>query len=242
MNHFRTYRSLMNNNSKHMANMLFFEVLRLTFMYKVYELSGTASEYAKQTIIRPMSSSFSMRDTEVKSFLRYFQDVYDNDKLSKNDKIFINQVKVDDFKIMTYLKKMMNLNPLGTHGTIMLRQLQKDLMVDDPKLRAMLTLVVKWESLTGKEMRTLVERIKNYGLLNLRHSQLTKAMNRFTNEKSVYVKDEEDSKKMTPMDVMMGVMTGLAAKWSYESRAKNKKSFERLKDETQATDYEKPKK
>lgn len=239
MNHFRTYRALMNNNSKHMANLLFFELLRLTFMYKVYDLSASASEYAKQTIIRPMNSPFTMRDTEAKSLLRYFNDVHDNDeKLNKNDKIFLNQVNVDDYKILTYLRKMMNMSPLGTHADIMLKQLQKDLMVDDPKLRAMLTLVLKWETLTGNDMRLLVERIKNFGLLHLRHSKLTKEINKFTNEKSVYVKDEEGNKKVTPMDVMMGLITGLSAKWSYDSRQRNKKSFERLADKTDATDYE----
>lgn len=243
MNHFRTYRALMNNNSKHMANLLFFELLRLTFMYKVYDLSAIASEYSKQTIIRPMNSPFTLRDTEVKSLLRYFNDIHDNDSvLSKNDNIFLNQVNVDDYKILTYLRKMMNMSSLGTHADIMLKQLQKDLKVDDPKLRAMLTLVIKWETLTGNDMRLLVERIKNFGLLHLRHSKLTKEINKFANEKSVYVKDEDGNKKVTPMDVMLGLITGLSAKWSYDSRNKNKKSFERLKDTTTAMDYESNKK
>ena len=226
-----------------MANMLFFELLRLTFMYKVYDLSGKASNYAKDTIIRPLHSPYSMRDTEIKAFLKYFTDIHDNeDVLSKNDKIFLNQVDVDDFKIISYLRKMMNMNPLGTHADVMLKQFQRDLMVDDPKLRAMITLVVKWESLTGNEMKLLVERIKNYGLLHMRHSRLTKDINQFANKKSVYVKDENDKeKKVTPMDVMMGLVTGLAAKWSYDSRQQNKKSFDRLRNKDQATDYEKRK-
>mgnify|MGYP003725030123 CR=1 FL=1 len=231
----------MNNNSKHMANLLFFEVLRLTFLYKVYDTSGKASDYAKETVIRPMNSGFSMRDTELKSLLLYFNDATSNPNLSKNDKIFLQRTTLDVGKVLTYCRKIMLLQPLGSQSHIVLKNMKQELNIDDPKLRAMLTLVLKWETLTGEEMRLLVERIKNYGLLHLRQSRLTKVVNSFTKDKSPYVKDENNN-KLTPMDVMLGVMSGMAAKWSYDSRNNNNKSFEKLKSNTQASNYESPKK
>lgn len=223
-----------------MANLLFFEVLRLTFLYKVYETSSTASDYAKRTIVRPMSSPFSMRDTEIKGLLAYFQDINKNKNLSKNDQIFLNKIDIDVQMVFNYIRRMMNLQELGTISQVTLRHLQKDLAVDDPKLRAMLTLVVKWETLTGDEMRLLIERIKNYGLLHLRNSELTKVINRFAKDKKMSHKN--DDRKITPMDVLLGLAAGMAAKGAHDSRARNAKSFSRLKSDTKVGDYESPRK
>lgn len=231
MNHFRTYRSLMNHNSKHMANMLFFECLRLTFLYKVYETSSKASEYAKQSVIRPMSSAFSMRDTDIKGILVYFRDIENYPKKTKNDEIFLNRIEIDNQKIINYLRRMMIKQDIGSHSTILLKSLQRDLHIDDPKLRAMLTLVLKWDTLSSDDMKLLVERIKNYGLLHMRHSQLSKVMNQFVKQNPNYGDDsEKKDNKITPMDVMLGALSGLAAKWAYDSRKKNQQSFSRLKD------------
>lgn len=239
MNHFRTERALYNNTTKHMVNMLFFEILRLTFMYKVYDLAAHASDYSKRTVIRPMNVKFSMRDTDLKAMLKYFNDIESNKNLSKNDKIYLNRISIDNQRIFMYLRRMMTTRSLDNQDRILLQKLQKDMKVDDPKLRAMLTLVVKWESLTGEEMRLLVDRIKNYGLLHLRNSEMSKAMNKFSKQDSPYVNDEDKKDpRVTPMDVMMGAFTGMAAKWAHDSRARNKQSFSRLHDETKAGRYE----
>lgn len=230
MNHFKTQRALMNTNSKHMANLLFFECLRLTFLYKIYETSGKASEYAKQTIIRPLSSSFTMRDTDIKAMLWYFDNT---DKLinkTSNDDIFLNRVNVDNHKIIAFLRRIMQKQDVSMQTDVFLKGLQRDLMIDDPKLRAMLTLVLKWNTLKSSEMDLLVERIKNYGLLNLRRGYLTKVMNRYAQNRP---RDEKkDDSKFTPMDVVMTALSGLTAKWAHDSRKKNQDAFSRFKDDS----------
>lgn len=232
MNHFRTQRALMNMNTRHMANMLFFECLRLTFFYKVYETSAQASDYAKATIVRPMSSDFSLRDTELKAMLLYFRDIKDYPRKTKNDEIFLNRIVVDNQKIFAYIRRMMNGSNIGHNSDIFLKSLQKDLHIDDPKLRAMLTLVLKWDTLSSSEMKLLVERMKNYGLLNMRHSTLSKVMTKFIKKHPNYIKDDEDKKmqKPTVMDAIMLALSGSAAKWAHDSRKRNQQAFDRLKD------------
>lgn len=232
MNHFRTKSNIVSHGARDMADLLYFELLRLTVLYRVYETSDVANEYARRTLQRPISAPFSMNDTDLKATLLYFYDLKHRDNVSKKDQILLNRIDVDISSIFNYIRKIQQGQDISTIMPNFLRKMQRSLSIDSPRLRAMKTLVEKWDTLKTKEMKVLLDKMDNYGTLYIRRGELTSEFRKLKKVERFMRKDKDDSKfGIGAGDALLGLASGMALKWALQSRAKNKQSFSRLSNE-----------
>lgn len=239
MNHFRTRKNIFNHTSKQMTEFLYFELLRLTVMYKVYESIDVATEYASRTIIRPLNMPFTLHDTDLKGILLYFDEVSKGSaELERRDQIMMNRVNINMREIYAYLRSIRQGHDISHRSKTFLGKMATGLMIDSPRLRAMATLVNKWQTLKSSEMKKLFDSIDKYGTLYMRKSYLTKHFHSLKNNSSRLFSDKEEKKSpVSAGDAIMGILSGLALKWSIDSRRKNKAAFDRLRSDTKNHDY-----
>ncbi len=242
MNHFRTRKNIFNHSAKEMTEFLYFEVLRLTVMYQIYETIDASVNYAKTTLNRPISIPFGMSDTDLKGILVYFDDVTSGKvSVSQRDQVMLNRVTVETRRIIEYLRKIRNGEDVTTMSAHVLEHLRRTLMIDSPKLRAMAALVSKWANLKSSEMKLLIDKIDHYGTLYLRHSMMTKEFRKLKKVDRLYQDETDKNKKIniSAGDVLMGLASGMALKWSIDSRNKNRRSFDRLRDKPESRNHRK---
>lgn len=240
MNHFRTKANIMSHGAKEMSELLYFELLRLTVMYRVYETSDVASEYAKRTLQRPLSMPFGMSDTDLKGIILYFYEMKQGAEIPQRDAILLNRVDVDIEYIFRYLRMIRTGQDISQMMRPFLGRLRRGLGIDSPRLRAMHTLVERWDSLKSKEMKILVDKMDKYGTLYLRRGELTLEFRKLKKVDRLFGRGESDTKpKVSAGDVLLGLASGMALKWAVNSRRKNREAFSRLRQETKPIDFDK---
>lgn len=229
MNHFRTKANIMSQSAREMSELLYFELLRITVMYRVYETSDIAHDYATRTINRPLAMPFGMNDTDLKGILLYFYNLKKRTDIPKKDLILLNRIDVDIEYIFQYVRKIRSGQDISSTMGIFLRRMRRSLNIDSPQLRAMSTLVEKWDTLKSKEMKLLLDKMDKYGTLYIRRGELTSEFRKLKNVNRIVGKGKDEPKpKVTVGDALVGIASGMALKWALGSRAKNRKSFSRL--------------
>lgn len=231
MNNFRTMRGLMNYDVKTMSEFLYFEIVRLIILYKIYDTAPYASDYAKRTVIRPFSVPFSMVDTDLKAILVYFNNIDGYRKLNKKESLFLSRLDVDVKNIMNFVKKIQHGMYVGGIEQNFLMKLERNLHLDSPKLRAMSILARRWDRLSSSDMLLLIDKMDNYGSLYLRHSELTRKIHKLKKEhEQMNNKDNEDKEKksgsLTLGDIFAGAASVGLAKYAYDSRKKTNDAWE----------------
>lgn len=240
MNHFRTRKNIFNHSTKEMSEFLYFEMMRLVVMYQIYETIDPAMAYATLTLQRPLSIPFGLHDTDLKGILVYFDEAMSGKvEVSQRDQVLLNRMDVNTRKIYDLLRKMRSGDDITPISGMILEQLRRALVIDSPKLRAMATLVNKWSTLKSSEMKLLIDKMDHYGTLYMRNSSLTKEFRKLKKVPRVYKSSEDKKINISAGDVLMGLASGLALKWSVDSRKKNKSSFDRLRDTPQSRNHRK---
>jgi hypothetical protein len=110
------------------------------------------------------------------------------------DKLLLNKVRVDDRRIRAFLKQMEygKLNPGSVQAFFY--KLEKDLAIQDPKLKAARRLVGSWDNLTTNQQQLAATQLNKHFRLNARRSDLFPMFGKYANDKNLLIgRDDKKS-------------------------------------------------
>ena len=175
---FKTRQQIDRAGASSVTNHLFVSLMSLYMMSNNYEYAPVAKEYANQTIRRgnfnsPAPSGSDLYQT-IHTLLKP-EGLLKGDK----DKLMMNKVNVDQIKIKRFLRQIEQGNVPSGQAQQFFYKLEKDLAIQDPKLRATRRLVQNWNDCTTQQQQLAATQIDKYFRMNGMRSDMRPIFTRY---------------------------------------------------------------
>ena len=190
----RSLEELHKKGVRNVLNRIFLEMTILNVMYKEYNFSGVAANYAQRTVINSGFHQHKISSTYLYNFLVYITKLSEFE-LSKNDKILLRRTRLDIQEYVRMLRKLSTGAAVIGEMDRFIRKIMKELYIEDNSLRAFARLSINWNRLSIREKKVLVDKLKKYSTINNRRSILTSSLYELDSEVKIR---HEESKNIRP--------------------------------------------
>lgn len=198
---FKTKAQLQNAGARALTDHLFVGLMSLYAMSNDYKYAPMAKQYARRTGMyggfgRPSPSGTDIYQT-VHSILKP-----EGFATSEADKLLLNKVKISQPKLRQFLKMLETGKVNPGQARAFFYKLEKDLAIQDPKLRAARRLVGDWNTLSSTQQQLAATQINKYYRMNARRSDLMPTFKSYSDENNLNIGDKE--KKSIGQRIMRG--------------------------------------
>lgn len=187
---FRSKNQIQKEGARSLADHLFVSMMSLYTMSQDYNYAPVAKEYAKRTtqlgnFNRPSPSGSDLYQTIFS--LQQADSLLPNEK----DKLLMNKVNIRSNNIKLFLNKIKQGNVTPAQAQQFFFKLEKDLKIQDPKLRAARRLAQDWPSLTSTQQKLVGTQLNRYYRMNARRSDLMPLFSKYTKDNDLIMNQKE---------------------------------------------------
>jgi hypothetical protein len=189
---FRSREQISREGARQLTDHLFVSLMSLYAMSKDYNYAPIAQKYAQQTTMRGGFNSPAPGGTDV------YQTMYSLKhpelfKGNEKDVSLLGKVRVDDKKIKRFLDQMRSGNVNKGQAQAFFFKLERDLAIQDPKLRAARRLTQDWDTLTTQQQQLVGSQLMKYFRTSARRSDLFPTYSKFAKDNSLDISKEKKS-------------------------------------------------
>jgi len=183
---YKTRQQISKDGARSITDHAFMSMMSLYAMSNDYEYAPVAKEYAKRTLSRGSFGQPSPSGTDL------YQTLFTLKKPSgllsgDKDDLLLTKVKVHDARIKQFMRGIENGNLTHGQAQAFFFRLEKDLAIQDPKLRATRRLVQDWSTLTTGQRQLAGTQMTKYFRQQGRRSDLAPLMNNFISKNKLAV-------------------------------------------------------
>ena len=178
---FKTRQQISREGARGVADHLFVSLLSLYAMSNNYDYAPVAKEYAKQTNRR---GNFNTHSPSGSDLYQTMNTLLKPEGLagSAKDDLLMNKINVDQVRIRRFLKNLEQGNASQSQAQQFFYKLEKDLAIQDPKLRATRRLVQDWNSLSTQQQTLAATQIDRYYRMNGMRSDIRPLFTKFAKD------------------------------------------------------------
>lgn len=190
---FKTRQQLASAGARALTDHLFVGLLSLYAMSNDYKYAPVAKQYARRT---GMYGGFSRPSPSGTDVYQTIHTILKPEGLadSEADKLLFAKVKVSQPRIRQFLKMLETGKVNPGQAKAFLYKLEKDLAIEDPKLRAARRLIGDWNGLSTQQRQLASTQLNKYYKMNARRSDLNPLFKQFSGENNL---DLEAGEKKT---------------------------------------------
>lgn len=183
---YKTRDQIKREGARSVTDHLFVSLLSLYAMSNDYNYAPVAKEYAKRTTQLGGFNNPSPSGTDLYQTLFTMNKpggLLDNEK----DQLLLNKVRVDYPKIKRFLMGVQTGRVTPGEAQAFFFKLERDLKIEDPKLRAARRLTQNWTTLTTQQQQLAASQFLKYFRLEARRSDLFPLFNKFASDNNLAV-------------------------------------------------------
>lgn len=187
---FKSRQQIAREGSRVMTDHLFVSLLSLYAMSNDYNYAPVASSYARQTAGRGNFNNPSPGGTDLYQTifsLKRPSELFSDEK----DEALMGKVRLDDRRIKRFINGIARGNLSSQEASSFFFKLERDLKIQDPKLRAARRLIQDWDTLSTTQRKLASTQIMHHFRLNARRSDLMPIFGSFAKDNSLELKGEE---------------------------------------------------
>ena len=178
---YKTRNQIKHDGARGITDHLFVSLLSLYTMANDYNYAPVAKEYSKRTTTKGNFNTPSPTGTDL------YQTLYTIGKPdglldSEADRLLLNKVKISQPRIRQFLKQVEQGTINQGQAQAFFYKLEKDLAIQDPRLRATRRLVQDWTSLSSQQQTLAATEINKYFRRAARRSDLNPLFSKFASE------------------------------------------------------------
>lgn len=187
---FRSRNQISSEGSRNLTDHLFVSLLSLYAMSNDYNYAPVAKEYAKRT---SQLGNFNMAKPSGTDLYQTIFSLQRPGEMFKGEKdeMLMSKVNIDTPRIKRFLQKIRTGQIQQGEAQQFFYKLERDLKIQDPKLRASRRLVSNWESLSTDQQKLAGGQLMRYYRLNARRSDLMPLFAKYANDNSLDITDTE---------------------------------------------------
>ncbi len=201
---FKTKNQLKGQGARNLTDHLFVGLMSLYAMSNDYKYAPTAKQYARRTGMYGGFSRPSPSGTDVYQTIHALMKP-DGFMNTEADKLLLAKVKLDQPKMRQFLKMLETGKVNPGQAQAFFYKLEKNLAIQDPKLRAARRLIGDWGNLSTMQRQLASAQINKYYRLNARRSDLTPVFKKYSEENNL---DLDKGEKKT---IKQRIVRGAAA-------------------------------
>ena len=199
---FRSREQIAKEGARNLTDHLFVGLLSLYAMSNNYEYAPVAKEYAKRTTQMGNWNRPSPSQTDLYQTLYSLQ--RPNELLpAERDQLLMNKVNVDTRRIKQFLNKIKQGNMTKGEAQNFFFKLERDLKIQDPKLRAARRLTQDWDTLTSQQQKLVGTQLNKYYRLNARRSDMAPLFGKYARDNDLILQDKE--KRTIKQQIVRGI-------------------------------------
>lgn len=234
----RSFQELKNKGLRQVLNHAYYEMIGLCVMYKDYEYSSYASQYAKKTVIYSRFDKHRISSTDLYNIFAFLNNLK-TEKLSKKDEILIKRAKLDMDFYIRYLRRMMNGSLSVVELDRFIKRITKELYIEDSILKSLGYMAVNWNRISLRERKLTLDKMSKFGMIKFRYSDVSKKIREFNAEFEIdedkYKKSLDDTKpddnvessgKLSKNKLALAAIGGHALYRFMKNRAMSQKNFQ----------------
>jgi hypothetical protein len=183
---FKTRDQIQKQGSQKLTNHLFANLLSLYVMSQDYNYAPVAAQYARKTTAmgsfnRPSPSGTDLFQT-VHSLKRpeYF-------KGNAKDDIQMSNINVNDAQIKRFLNKIKSGKVSANEAAPFFMKMERDLKIDDPKLRATRRLATDWDRLNTAQRQLAGNHLNKYFRTQANRSDMMPLFGQFAKDNNLNI-------------------------------------------------------
>lgn len=191
---YKTRKQIEREGARSITDHLFVSLLSLYTMANDYKYAPVAKAYAKKTM--QTGGSFSQPSPGGTDL---YQTLFTLNKPgglmnSEADQLLLNKVNLSNPKIKKFMRDIQtgNINPGQAQAFFF--KLERDLAIQDPKLRAARRLAQNWDTLTTAQRQLVATQLNKYFTMNARRSDLRPLFSNFAKDSGLVVGDSKAKK------------------------------------------------
>jgi hypothetical protein len=160
-------------------------------MSQDYNYAPVAKEYAKKTRQLGNFNNPSPSGTDL------YQTIFSMGKPAglidgnEKDQMLLNKVNVDTPRIKRFLDRVRQGNVSTSDASQFFHKLERDLKIQDPKLRASRRLIQNWNTLSSDQQKLAGSQLMRYYRLNARKSDLMPLFAKYAKDQDLDINDKE---------------------------------------------------
>lgn len=182
---FKTREQISREGARSLTDHVFVGMLSLFAMSQDYDYAPVAKEYARRTTQFGGFNRPSPGGTDM------YQSIYSlmHPELMPGEKsdMLMKKVNISDKKMRAFLSKIAQGNVTTADARSILYRLERELKIQDPKLRAARRLVQDWDKLSTTQQQLATTQLVKHFRINARRSDLMPIFNKFAKEKGLMV-------------------------------------------------------
>jgi hypothetical protein len=176
--------------ARSLTDHVFVSMMSLYAMANDYKYAPVAKEYARRT------SMFSNWNKPSPSGTDLYQTIHSTLKPkgladSDADKLLLAKVNVEQKRVRMFLKQIESGKINTGQAQAFFYRLEKNLAIQDPKLRAARRLVGEWDTLNTTQRQLAATQLTKYFRLNARRSDLNPIFTKYANEQGLEITDKK---------------------------------------------------
>lgn len=158
---FKTKQQIAHEGADNITNHLFVSLMSLYMMSNSYDYSPVAKEYSRRTSNKGNFNMASPSGTDMYQTIHTL--LKPNGLLGdEKDKLLLSKIKVDHLRIKRFLKQIEQGKVPAGQAQQFFYKLEKDLAIQDPKLRATRRLVQNWNDLSTQQQQLAATQLNRY--------------------------------------------------------------------------------
>ena len=176
--------------ARSLTDHFFVSMMSLYAMANDYKYAPVAKEYARRT------SMFSNWNKPSPSGTDLYQTIHSTLKPkgladTEADKLLLTKVNVEQKRVRMFLKQIESGKINSGQAQAFFYRLEKNLAIQDPKLRAARRLVGEWDTLNTTQRQLAATQLTKYFRLNARRSDLNPIFTKYANEQGLEITDKK---------------------------------------------------
>jgi len=191
---FRTRAQIAGNGARVLSDHLLVSLMSLYAMSNDYKYAPVAREYAKRTVQLGNFNNPSPGGTDLYQTVFSLQrpELFGDDEA---DKMLMDKIKVDQARIKKFVTGIRDGNVTPQQAQQFFFRLEKQLKIQDPKLKAARRLTQDWTTLNSTQQKLVTTQIMRYFRLEARRSDLMPLYSNFAKDGGLLL-DPEDKKSI----------------------------------------------
>ena len=179
---FRSKEQIAGAGARAITDHIFVNLLSLYAMSQDYNYAPVAKEYAKRT--RAPGSSFGRAAPGGTDLYQSIFSALRSDSLlnKEKDAMLMGKVNIDKPRINRFLQQIQQGTVTDAQAMQFFYKLERDLKIQDPKLRASRRLISNWNGLTTQQQQLSGTQLMRYYRLNGRRSDIMPLYSKFTKD------------------------------------------------------------
>jgi len=187
---FKSREQISREGSRVVTDHLFVSLLSLYAMSNDYRYAPVASEYARRTISRGSFNSPSPGGTDLYQTIFSLQrpgEMFNG----KADDMLMGKVNIDANRLKRFIRGIEQGNISSQEAGAFLYKLERDLKIQNPKLRAARRLTQDWDTISSTQQKLVVNQLMQHYRLNGRRSDIMPLFSSFAKENNLEMDQQE---------------------------------------------------